>query len=88
MNEIQNTTTSSVDEVFDGREIPCRVKHGLILQRCTQLATGTSFILVNDHDPVPLRYQIQAEHPEQFEWSYIERGPEVFRVRIRRIAAG
>jgi uncharacterized protein (DUF2249 family) len=81
-----NPTTTIAEDVFDGRDIPCRVKHGLILQRCAGLPVGANFILVNDHDPVPLRYQIFAEFPECFRWDYVEQGPEVFRVRITKIA--
>jgi uncharacterized protein (DUF2249 family) len=81
-----NSDPTLAEEVFDGRDIPCRVKHGLIIQRCVQLAVGTSFILVNDHDPVPLRYQLYGEFPESFRWDYVENGPEVFRVRITKIA--
>lgn len=77
----------NTEDVFDGREIPCRVKHGLILQRCAFLSVGASFILVNDHDPVPLRYQLFAEFPDCFRWDYVEQGPDVFRVRITRLAA-
>ena len=81
-----NPTTTIAEDVFDGRDIPCRVKHGLILQRCAGLPVGANFILVNDHDPVPLRYQLFAEFPECFRWDYVETGPEVFRVRITKIA--
>jgi uncharacterized protein (DUF2249 family) len=79
-----NTNETTTAEVFDGREIPCRIKHGLILERCASLGAGAGFILVNDHDPVPLRYQLEAEFPGRFGWDYVERGPEVFRVRISR----
>jgi uncharacterized protein (DUF2249 family) len=41
-------------------------------------------VLVNDHDPKPLRYQLMAEHPDTFDWTYEAEGPEVWRVRIRR----
>ena len=82
-----NPDPTIVEDVFDGREITCRLKHALILQRCALLPVGASFILVNDHDPVPLRYQIQAENPGCFGWDYVEQGPEVFRVRITRTAA-
>jgi len=43
-------------------------------------------VLVNDHDPKPLRYQFQAEHPGEFTWDYLESGPEAWRVRIARAA--
>ena len=32
--------------------------------------------------PKPLYYQFQAEHTGHFEWSYLETGPDVWRVRI------
>ena len=51
-----------------------------------QLAAGGGFELVNDHDPKPLYYQFEAEHPGQFTWEYLEQGPEVWRVRISRDA--
>jgi uncharacterized protein (DUF2249 family) len=44
-------------------------------------------VLVNDHDPKPLRYQFEAEHAGEFTWEYLESGPEVWRVRIGRPAS-
>jgi len=43
-------------------------------------------VLVNDHDPKPLYYQLSAENPGEFSWVYLEQGPDVWRVRIGRIA--
>jgi len=37
-----------------------------------------------DHDPKPLYYQFAAELPDQFEWEYVEKGPEVWQVKIGR----
>jgi uncharacterized protein (DUF2249 family) len=41
-------------------------------------------VLVNDHDPKPLRYQLEAEHAGRFTWDYLKAGPDVWRVRIGR----
>lgn len=41
-------------------------------------------LLINDHDPRPLRYQLAAERPDAFDWEYEAEGPEVWRVRISR----
>jgi uncharacterized protein (DUF2249 family) len=41
-------------------------------------------VIINDHDPKPLRYQLAAERADQFVWTYEEEGPEVWRVRIDR----
>lgn len=76
-----------VDEVFDVRPIPCRVKHAQIFQRWFDLPVGGHFVLLNDHDPVPLYYQFSAQFPEAFAWDYLERGPEDFRVRITKLKA-
>jgi uncharacterized protein (DUF2249 family) len=78
----------SGNPVFDVRVIPCRIKHGQILQRWADLAVGECFVLLNDHDPIPLRYQFEREFPGEFSWDYVERGPEDFRVRITRLAEG
>ncbi len=84
-----NTSPNSIldeNKVMDVRPIPCSIKHGLILQTWFNLPVGDHFILLNDHDPVPLRYQFQAEFPDAFSWDYLERGPEDFRVKITKLA--
>jgi uncharacterized protein (DUF2249 family) len=73
------------DKVMDVRPIPCSIKHGLILKTWFDLAVGDYFILLNDHDPVPLRYQFQAEFGDAFCWEYLERGPENFQVKITKL---
>ena len=81
-----NATSESIDLTrFDVREIPCRVKHAQIFQRWTDLPVGKHFILINDHDPVPLWYQFTAQFPDAFEWEYLLRGPEEFQVRITKL---
>jgi uncharacterized protein (DUF2249 family) len=50
-----------------------------------ELPVGDYFILLNDHDPVPLRYQFEAEFPGACSWEYVERGPEDFRVKITKV---
>lgn len=67
---------------LDVRQIPPPQRHPLIFSTFEALAPGQAFVLVNDHDPKPLYYQFQAELAGQFTWEYLERGPEVWRVRI------
>jgi uncharacterized protein (DUF2249 family) len=61
-------------------------RHATIFDLVDKLAPGASFILVNDHDPKPLYYQLEAEYPKQFSWTYLERGPEIWRVEINKLA--
>ena len=68
-----NTELPSVigaDKVMDVRPIPCSIKHSLILKTWRELPVGDHFVLLNDHDPVPLRYQFEAEfwEPNQAQW--------------------
>jgi len=72
--------------VLDVRTIVPRERHPLIFRTYGTLAPGEGFVLVNDHDPKPLYYQFQAEVGPQFEWEYLEQGPETWRVRIGRRA--
>jgi uncharacterized protein (DUF2249 family) len=69
---------------LDVRVIPPRDKHPAIFRALDELASGESLLLVNDHDPRPLRYQLDAERPNTFSWEYEAEGPEEWRVRINR----
>lgn len=72
------------ERTLDVRVIPPPEKHPTIFQTFESLEPGESFVLVNDHDPKPLRYQLEAERTGQFEWEYLEEGPTVWRVEIGR----
>ena len=69
---------------LDVRPIPPREKHPKIFLTFDQLPEGGSFILINDHDPKPLYYQFEAERPGGFGWEYLEKGPAVWKVEIRK----
>jgi len=71
---------------IDVRSLPPAQRHRRIFQLVDELQTGRSFVLVNDHDPKPLYYQLEAEYPRQFSWTYLESGPAVWRVEIGRLA--
>lgn len=69
---------------LDIRPVPPREKHPTIFATFDALKNGEGFQLINDHDPVPLYYQFNAERPNQFKWEYVEKGPEVWRVNISK----
>jgi uncharacterized protein (DUF2249 family) len=71
---------------IDVRHVPPRERHPLIFSTFRDLAPSTAMELVNDHDPKPLYYQMQAEQPGQFAWDYLESGPDAWRVRITKLA--
>jgi uncharacterized protein (DUF2249 family) len=84
---IQPTIPLGPDKVMDVRPIPCSIKHGLIIQTWLALPAGDHFILLNDHDPVPLYYQFAAQWPGSFTWEHLVKGPDEFRVKITKIRA-
>lgn len=72
--------------VIDVREIPHGQRHPRIFARFARLAPGETFVLVNNHDPKPLRREFLSAHPGTFTWEYVEAGPEQWQVRIGRQA--
>ena len=74
------------DPDLDVRQVSHGHRHGLIFTAYRSLRPGRGFVLVNDHDPRPLKYQFDASHAGEFTWDYLEAGPKVWRVRIGRTA--
>jgi len=70
------------DQVLDVRPLPPRERHEQIFRALDELGTGRTVRLVNDHDPKPLRYQLDAERPSQFRWETVEAGPERWAIDI------
>jgi uncharacterized protein (DUF2249 family) len=60
----------------------------LIFQTFETLQPGEALELVNDHDPFPLRNQFDFMKRGQFNWEYLRQGPDLWRVRIARVAPG
>jgi len=71
---------------LDVRRFPHGQRHDVIFTTFDALAEGGAFVLVNDHDPKPLRYQFETQHAGGYSWDYLEAGPTVWRVRIGRLA--
>ncbi len=83
-SEQESIMPETTERTLDVRVIPPREKHPTIFSTFEALDPGNSFVLINDHDPRPLRYQFEAEMPDRYGWEYLEQGPEVWRVRITK----
>ena len=81
------TQQSDLFPVVDVRTIPPRNRHPLIFQTFDGLEPGAAFVLINDHEPRPLYYQFLHERADQFSWTYLEKGPEIWRAQIAKIEA-
>jgi regulator of cell morphogenesis and NO signaling len=74
---------SIVDSLFVP-ELQPALKHPTIFRKFDSLNEGESFVIINDHDPKPLSYQLLAERGNIFSWDYLEQGPEVWKVHIKK----
>ncbi|MEP6790135.1 MAG: DUF2249 domain-containing protein [Ramlibacter sp.] len=79
--------STTVATQIDVREIAPRDRHGLIFAAFDALKPGESFELLNDHDPAPLRHHFEHRSPGIFDWSYLQAGPILWRVRIAKMRA-
>jgi len=70
--------------IIDARVLPIQQKHSTIINTLTETESGESVIIVNDHDPIPLYYQLQALFADGVEWNYLEEGPEVWQVEVKK----
>ncbi|MGV3489464.1 MAG: DUF2249 domain-containing protein [Tuberibacillus sp.] len=68
----------------NAKEYPPRDKHRVIHETFDALVPGTTMELINDHNPKPLKYEFMMEREGQFEWEYLEEGPEIWRVAITK----
>lgn len=71
---------------LDVRSLPHAQRHERIFAMFGELEPGEAFILANDHDPKPLRFQLEAMNPGGISWDYLEQGPELWRVQVGRLA--
>jgi uncharacterized protein (DUF2249 family) len=73
---------------LDARAVPHAIRHATIFGALDAVGPGSGMVLVAPHDPLPLLAQIEQRAPGAFEVSYLERGPEAWRiVFVRRTAA-
>ena len=72
------------ETILDVQNIIPRDRHPRIFNTFDALPVGGAFVLVNDHDPLPLYYHFRAERTGSFDWQYLEEGPETWRVRITK----
>jgi uncharacterized protein (DUF2249 family) len=76
---------SAASVTLDVRTIPAPQRHPRIFALLDQLVLGQEMVLVNDHEPKPLWYQIQATQPDCFAWDPRATGAHEWTVRIRRL---
>jgi len=79
------TFATATPPAIDLRTITPRDRHAVVFGRFDALQPGQSLQLLNDHDPQPLRAELDDRAFGQFEWATLESGPAAWRVQITRI---
>lgn len=79
-----DTLEASAEDLpeLDVREYEPQKRHDLIFERYREIDAGDAFVLVNDHDPKPLYYQMKQEMDGNVEWDYLEKNEGEWKVRI------
>lgn len=84
MKQQQILDRPSEETTIDVRAILRPARHPLIFDTFDRLGLGEFFHVVSDHDPRPLHYLFDVKYPGAFTWDYVEKGPDVWRVRVGR----
>lgn len=79
-------TTNKTEQI---QELDVRVlipieRHKTLLQMFKDLPVGKSFIFINDHDPLPLYYEMRSVHGDVVGWDYLQRGGVEWKVKVTR----
>lgn len=73
-------------EEIDLRPLDHGVRHPLVMRRFSELEKGKCLYIINDHDPLPLYFQMAMAFPNRVGWEYVEFGGEFWKIRIRRLS--
>jgi uncharacterized protein (DUF2249 family) len=80
-----SATTSPA--IVDLRPMIPPERHATVFAALDALDPGATFVLINDHAPIPLLRRIEQTWPEQFVAEFLVDGPEVWQVAITRNGA-
>ena len=80
-----------MDTPFFGTSIDVRAiapgeRRAAIFAAFRDIQLGDVLEIVNDHDREPLYHQFQVEVPGDFGWRYLQTGPDVWRVSVRKLS--
>ncbi|HRW17450.1 MAG TPA: DUF2249 domain-containing protein [Dermatophilaceae bacterium] len=71
---------------LDVRAIPHAIRHATVFGALGAIKPGQSLILVAPHDPKPLLAQIADREQGAIDVSYLQEGPDAWRLKLSRRA--
>jgi uncharacterized protein (DUF2249 family) len=75
------------ERVIDVREIEPQFRHAIIFRLFENLMPDATLQLIAPHAPRPLHAQFEMRYGGGFQWTYLEEGPDVWRVRVGHVHA-
>jgi uncharacterized protein (DUF2249 family) len=69
---------------LDARGVPHAIRHATIFGALDAVGPSGGLVLIAPHDPLPLLAQLERRSPGAFDVSYLERGPEAWRLLLAR----
>ncbi|HQH08895.1 MAG TPA: DUF2249 domain-containing protein [Phycicoccus sp.] len=69
---------------LDVRAVPHAIRHATVFGALTAIKSGGSMILVAPHNPLPLLAQIDERENGAISVSYLDEGPEAWRLKLTR----
>ncbi len=70
--------------VLDAQAIPHAIRHATIVGALAAVQPGGGLVLLAPHDPLPLLDQVEQADPGRFAVSYLESGPQTWRLQFAR----
>lgn len=77
--------TAGKTVTLDVRPMPPWERHTKIFDTFDSLGPGEALVIINDHDPRPLHYQLMHEREGQFQWDSQEKAPREWQATIKKL---
>ena len=72
------------ENIINIQELEPRMRHQTIFDVFNTLKEGEHLIIHNNHDPMPVYYQLLNMRGNIFAWEYLQKGPEWWDIKVTR----
>ena len=72
-------------ETIDLRFVEHGARHPLVMKKFSELKKGEGFYIINDHDPLPLYFQMSFAFPKKVGWEYVEVKEDFWKIGIKKL---
>lgn len=76
---------STNENIINVQELEPRLRHQTIFNVFNSLKEREYLVIHNNHDPLPVYYQLMNMRGNIFNWEYLQKGPEWWDIKVTRI---